>query len=69
MRLASYLFTAFTSSERELEVGVEREMEELAFFDKVSYCISVFIYNFGSGRIWKLGRRDVARGRKSVKKA
>ena len=36
------------------------------FFKQVSYFINVFFYNFGSGRTWKLGRRDLTGGHKSV---
>ena len=54
----------FTSSGRELVL--EENVRVGLFFDQVSYFINVFFDNFGSGRDWKLGRRDVDGGHKSV---
>ena len=36
------------------------------FFDQVSNCINVLLDNFGWGRTWKIVRRDVIGGHKSV---
>ena len=36
------------------------------FFAQVSYYINVFFDNFCSGRTWKIGRRDISGGHKSV---
>ena len=59
LRLAVYLSTVFTSSEREIEeVGL--------FFNQVSYSIKVFLDNSDMGRTWKLRRRDITGGHKSV---
>ena len=54
----------FTSSGKEFG---RLEMEELVFSStRFSYFINVFFDYFGSEKTWKLGKRDVTGGHKSI---
>ena len=63
LRLTVYLSTVFTIA---LKGSWEGNGRVELFLDQVSYRINVFFDNFGSEKTWKLGRRDVNGGHKSV---
>ena len=52
--------------DRFIAVKTSEMGEKVCFCNQVSHHIKVVFYKFGSGAIWKFGRRDITEGLESV---